>query len=196
MNKQSAKFTKRTSSRRTCIRHRAYQHNISTKAVDNKKAQLKIQEMSFMLLALVLFFILVALFWLSYQYRQIHQSATQLEEKSAILALNKLAESPELTCGPLCVDSDKLMAVKVDKEYPNFWGFTSLEVRKIYPENNSDINCVIGKYPDCGIFSIFNKNKQETKTSTFVALCRWEKDENGISKKCELAKLLVGAEVK
>ncbi len=161
-----------------------------------KKAQLKIQEMSFMLAALVLFFVLVALFWLSYQYKQINQEATSSSEKQAILSLNKIAESSELTCGSLCLDSDKLMAVKTRQEYSQFWTFSSLEVRKIYPVNNTNIECTSGNYPNCGIIKIFSKNvKNERKIATYVALCRWERDDTGINKKCELAKLLQGIEV-
>ena len=50
----------------------------------NKRAQMKIQQTAFMLLAVTLFFVLVGILILSFKFSGIKQSATELEEKSAI----------------------------------------------------------------------------------------------------------------
>ncbi|PIN80566.1 hypothetical protein COV16_00585 [Candidatus Woesearchaeota archaeon CG10_big_fil_rev_8_21_14_0_10_34_8] len=159
----------------------------------NKKAQLKIQEMSFMLLALALLFVLIFIFYISFQYTSLHKTATQLAEKQALTSLARISEMPELTCGTLCIDSDKLMIMKKLPEYKTLMGFSSLSVRAIYPRD--DTECTDQIYPDCGHYTIFTKNLEERQLSTFVSLCRQEII-NGLElKKCEIAKLIIGVEV-
>ena len=86
-----------------------------------RKAQLKIQQMAFMLMAITLFFALVGMFFLTIQVSRIRESASVLEERNALLLVTKLANSPEFSCGNSfdlsiagisCVDSDKVMALK------------------------------------------------------------------------------------
>lgn len=157
------------------------------------RAQLKIQEMSFMLLALAFFFVLVFLFYIAFQYTNLQKTATNLAEKQALTSLAKVAEMPELTCGTLCIDSDKLMILKKLPEYRKLLGFSSLSVRAIYPRN--DVECTDKTYPNCGYYNIFTKNVDERQLSTFVSLCRQEIINNLEIKKCEIAKLAIGVEV-
>ena len=84
-----------------------------------RKAQLKIQQMAFMLIAVTLFFVLVGIFVLAFRLSNLQESAELLEEKNAMLLVTKLANSPEFSCGDAfgtsrtnCVDSDKVMALK------------------------------------------------------------------------------------
>lgn len=169
----------------------------------NKKAQLKIQQMTFMLIAVTFLFILVGIFFLSIKLYSVREKATLLEEENAILLVSKLANSPEFSCGQAfgvkgsCVDFDKVMVLKdrINK-YSEFWGVAKIEIRKIYPDEG-DVLCSRANYPECGIINILDKSVNTAPaTSNFVSLCRKEVKEDIIHDKCELAKLIVSSEVK
>ena len=164
----------------------------------NKNAQLKIQQMAFMLIAITLFFALIGMFFLTLQFSKIKESAGILEEKNALLLVTKLANSPEFSCGESfgtgktnCIDSDKVMALRknIDK-YENFWGVNNIEIRKIYPENNGK-ECTAGNYPNCDIIKI-EKGIITSEHSNFVSLCRKESFGDESYDKCEIAKLMAG----
>jgi len=164
----------------------------------NKFGQLKIQQMAFMLMAITLFFALVGMFFLTIQVSNIRESASVLEEKNALLLVTKLANSPEFSCGNSfgiagisCVDSDKVMALKNNIEkYKDFWGTSSIEIRKIYPVSQR-VECTSSSYPNCNIIKI-NSEEISSEYSNFVSLCRKESMNGETYDKCELAKLIVG----
>ena len=86
-----------------------------------KKAQLKIQEMSFMLIAVFLFFVLVGLFVVSLLYSGISKNNTNIEEQKAYAVITNLAGSAEFSCGkPNCVDADKLLGMVNNPDYRFF----------------------------------------------------------------------------
>ena len=98
--------------------------------IKNKKAQMKIQQTAFLLIAITLFFVLVGILVLGFKVSDLRKSATLLEEKNAVLLVSKLANSPEFSCGNAfgssrinCIDSDKVMMLKenIDR-YVNFLG--------------------------------------------------------------------------
>ena len=161
------------------------------------KAQLKIQQMAFMLMAVTLFFVLVGMFVLVIKFSGLKESAAELEEKNAMLLVTKLANSPEFSCGEVfggtkvnCIDADKVMALKENiNKYNDFWGKeTNVEIRKIYPKG--DITCTRGNYPNCNVINLQSK-KITAEHSNFVSLCRKESFEGEIYDKCELAKIMV-----
>jgi hypothetical protein len=169
----------------------------------SKKAQMKIQQMIFMILAVALLFILVGLIFLSMTMRGLKQSATSLEEKNSMLLVSKLANSPEFSCGNAfgtskinCIDFDKLMALKYNSaKYNEFWGVAKIEIRKIYPA--SEVECNAETYSSCGIVKILDRNvKTLPYSSTFVSLCRKEGTEGRLYNKCELARIRVASEDK
>ena len=165
----------------------------------NKKAQMKIQRMAFMIMAVFLFFVLVGLVIVKVKFSELHESATELEEKNAMLLSTKIANSPEFSCGDsfgtskgTCVDADKVMMLKQNiKDYEKFWGVSNIEIRKIYPKSNKEIICNLDNYPDCNLIKIYDKDPQGYSMANFVSLCRKENSENGIHTKCELAKISV-----
>ncbi len=172
--------------------------------IKTKKAQLKIQQMAFMLMAITLFFVLVGMFVLVFRFSGLKESATALEEKNAMLLVTKLANSPEFSCGEAfgsnrinCIDSDKVMMLKENiAKYAGFWGVADIQIRKIYP-NNGDIICTPTNYQNCGIIEVFSKNVNSLPpASNFVSLCRKESYNEEIYDKCELAKLMVSSEDK
>ena len=172
--------------------------------IKTKKAQLKIQQMAFMLMAITLFFVLVGMFVLVFRFSGLKESATALEEKNAMLLVIKLANSPEFSCGEAfgsnrinCIDSDKVMMLKENTaKYAGFWGVAEIQIRKIYP-NTGGIICTPTNYQNCDIIEVFSKNVNSLPpASNFVSLCRKESYNEEIYNKCELAKLMVSSEDK
>jgi hypothetical protein len=167
-----------------------------------KKGQLKIQQMAFMLMAVTLFFVLAGLFVMVFAYSGLKESATNLEENNALLLVTKLSNSPEFSCGNSydtigtnCVDSDKLIAILGDMQtYEGFWGkqVSSVEVRKIYPANQTEKVCNLINYPNCNVIRILSENITGTYLTNYVSLCRKDSYEGEIYDKCEIARILVG----
>ncbi len=169
-----------------------------------KKAQLKIQQMAFMLIAVTLLFAFVGLFIIGIKFSGLKQTATSLEEENAMLLVSKLANSPEFSCGKVfsfgktnCIDADKVMMLKDNENYKGFWGVNEIKIKKIYPQNNENIECTMENYPNCNIITVYSDNSENRNyKQNFVSLCRKEMVENSIYDKCELAKLMVSYEAK
>lgn len=165
-----------------------------------KKAQMKIQQMAFMLMAITLFFLLVGILVLVFKFSGLKDSATALAEENAMLLVTKIANSPEFSCGEAfgtgrinCIDWDKVMMLKENYErYSEFWGVTNIEVRRIYP-TGEEILCTTGNYPNCNVVRVGSQEVEGTDMSNFVALCR-KAYADEVYDKCELAKIIVSYE--
>ncbi len=157
-----------------------------------RKAQLKIQEMIFMLLAVVFFFILIGLFMLSVKLKQLNKQASQLDEEKAASMLLSIANLPEFSCPDkaLCVDTDKLMALNLSI-YENFFELKKLYFVILYP-NTSNVLCTMANYPNCSIFIVVDKGQETNDKATFVKLCRQEKESGYYYEKCAFGKIIVG----
>lgn len=161
-----------------------------------KKAQVKIQQTAFMLIALTILFVLIFLFFISFKLSDVNQSAQDLNEQNAILAASRLAGSPEFSCHEAygssktyCVDLDKAYLLsKNTAKYENFWGVDNIEIRKLYPEE-PDL-CADANYPNCGYIKLFN-NTGGADHSVFVNLCRKENLNGTLYNKCEMGKIVV-----
>jgi len=154
-----------------------------------KKAQMKIQQMAFMLIAVTLFFVLVGLFFVVFKFSGLKETATALEEKNAMLLVAKLANSPEFSCGRAywnekasCVDADKVMMLDAGK-YSNFWGISNLKIRKV--DGMDEILCSTGNYPNCNLIEFNLGGAGGFSVSNFVSLCRKEVLEGDVYDKCE-----------
>ncbi|MFH1307919.1 MAG: hypothetical protein ABIH72_03635 [archaeon] len=154
--------------------------------------------MAFMLMAIVLFFILAGLFYLTISTSSLYKKASLLDQNEAIRLVNMLANSPEFSCGVNCLDFDRMILLKDRAIYNGFWpsSISSIEIRKVYPQETSEIECDMGTYPNCNLFKIYDKRvESERKVESFVALCRRESQESYIFTKCDIGKILVGYEV-
>jgi hypothetical protein len=179
--------------------------NVSFKkrSVSKKKAQIKIQQMAFMLIAVTLFFVFVGLFLMGILFSGMKKSSESLEEKNAMALVAQLSNSPEFSCENAfnygnvnCIDADKVMILKEKQEYSNFWGVDSIQIRKIYSgnlEETIDIECSFENYPNCNLIKINDNSNKGIFKSTFVSLCRKEKnpETQRTYDKCDLAKLMV-----
>lgn len=168
------------------------------KKIKNKRGQMKIQQMAFMLIAVMVFFALVGLLVVTIGFSGLKEKATALQEKNAMLLASKLANSPEFSCGQSfgskenCIDLDKVFVLK-DKinNYKNFWGVSGIEIMRIYPKDSKLIECISSNYPNCNKITLISG--VGTSAENFVSLCRKEFDSetNLVYDKCELGKILV-----
>lgn len=153
--------------------------------------------MAFMLVAVVLFFILVGLFWLTLQYRNLQSQAGELERNKAALMAEFLSDSTEFSCGSYCIDTDRLLVLQNNSVYREFWPVSYIRVRKIYPVQ-PEKECNIENYPDCNVFNVYeNKNIESSSAiGSFVSLCRYERVGDYPLRVCDLGRILIGYELK
>ena len=163
----------------------------------SKRGQLKIQQMAFVLVALLIFFSLVFLFYLSIRTGDISDKAEDLREKEIRETIRKITGSPEFTwqsagdCAS-CIDLDKVFLLSEAKAYEDFWrNVPVLRIERVYP-SFGEIECTRQNYPDCDIINIVQKDLDHIADSTFVSLCRY--DESGGHNRCELGKVVMGFE--
>ena len=164
----------------------------------NKTGQFKIQQMAFMLIAVVVFFALVGIFVLAFNLSSIKETANLLEEQNAMLLVSKLANSPEFSCGEAfggtrinCMDFDKIMVLKQDiAKYKNFWGISNIEIRKVISPG-ADVSCNLASYPNCNVIKLVENSSKGYDYSNFVSLCWKENNEGNVYDKCDIAKLIV-----
>lgn len=159
------------------------------------KGQMKIQQMAFMIVAVFFFFILVGLFFISIQLKDIKKKALVLNREQAINSLRVISDMSELNCNSretLCIDRDKLriMSGSKGKEYKEVWPVESIKVYQIYPSFVSPIKCPANP---CNFYEIYNSGEKNIEeVSTYVSLCEKKADNSYIYENCEIAKLLVG----
>jgi len=166
----------------------------------SSRSQMKIMEMSFMILALFLFFVMVGLFFLvSYTSDSINQ-ANLLYRQGTINTLAALSETPEFECGEFnCVDLDKMFKLKEMAStggiYRDFWSsISSLKIVKVYPYISGEQKCVNNVNDNCNTIIIKQKETgvNEMIDSTFVSICRKEYKDNYVYDKCEIGRIVAG----
>ncbi|MCK5345416.1 MAG: hypothetical protein KAR20_18530 [Candidatus Heimdallarchaeota archaeon] len=159
------------------------------------KGQMQIQQMAFMILAVFLFFILVGLFFLGVQFKDVKRSVVQLQTEQAISSLRVIADMPELNYESresLSLDEDKLriMSGNFGNYYSEFWPVASVKVYKLYPKFDELVECPA---LDCNYFKIYDNKQESVKTySTYVSICKKIKETGYVYDKCEIGKLVVG----
>ncbi len=176
---------------------------MKTQILKKSKAQMHIQEMAFMLVAVIIFFSIAGLFVVMILFSQIGADRDRMAMEKTLSAIKNLAGSPEFYCvgsRPNCVDSDKAMALITNENYQKFWQFSRLEILKssgFKKQESQRILCTMQNYPDCDRILIYDKNvKNKISSYSYVALCR-NVHENGINyQKCEVAKLIAETELK
>ncbi|MCK4997021.1 hypothetical protein KAS08_01840 [Candidatus Pacearchaeota archaeon] len=160
-----------------------------------KKAQMQIQQMSFMLIAVFIFFALVGMFFLRVQVGGIKGSAAQLQKEQAISSLQVIADMPELNFDckeSMTLDKDKLLIMSGDfgQDYDLFWPVASVEVFKAYPAFDSQIECPA---PNCNYYNVYNNSQLNSKKfATFVSICSKERESGSVYTRCNIGKLVVG----
>ena len=168
----------------------------------SKCSQMKIMEMSFMILALFLFFVMVGLFFLASYTADLKTQANLLYRQGTINTLAALSGTPEFTCGEAnCVDLDKMTTLKdmtktPNGVYRNFWSnIGTLKIVRVYPYFTGEIECSGNNYDGgCNTFSIKQKETADNEILdwTFVSICRKESKDGYIYDKCEIGRIIAG----
>jgi len=163
----------------------------------SKKAQLKIQQMAFVLVALVIFFALAALFYFSISFSDLQNQAQLLREESAKEIVRNMVATPEFSSSlcSVCIDLDKVLMLKEKTSYKNFWNLDFLKIEKLYPITESKDGkeeCTKLNYPNCKTITLIETEDFGSPHSAFVALCRYEQSNGGYIK-CELGIIYTSA---
>lgn len=158
-----------------------------------KKAQMKIQEMAFVLVAIVIFFAIIALIYFAVRMSSLREDVTAQREESAKEFARKLGDIAEFSWSECsgCIDIDKVFVLKDRVSYKKLWDVKYLMIERVYPAR-AKVECTMANYPACSIITLVNATKDYgTVISSFIALCGYEINENYI--KCELGKIHVSA---
>ena len=162
----------------------------------NSKAQMKIQQMAFVLVATVIFFALVAIFYISIRFSTLKEDVTDLRKEEVIETVRKISGTPEFRLESLedcaaCVDLDKLILLKNRTTYQGFWqGISLLQVERVFPTYQTK-ECQLESYPRCNTITLIKKEGYESYES-YVSLCRYDRSIDQI--RCELGKVVMGFE--
>jgi hypothetical protein len=159
------------------------------------KAQMKIQQMAFMILAVFFFFVLVGLFFLSLVVQDLRGSAERLRAEQAISSLRVIADMTELnfdSSDTLTIDEDKLkiMSTNLSQKYSMFLPVSYIRVYKIHPSFEKEIKCPA---PNCNYYELFSSNQKNTLSySTYVSICTRVNEDGYVQNKCEIGKIYAG----
>lgn len=158
------------------------------------KGQLKIQEMAFVLIGIMVFFAMVFVFYAAIRGTSLSKEVQEIKEDEANEVVKKIVSSPEFSWGGCsnCLDMDKAFFLKDRKGYNGFWKLGYLRIERVYPLFGNG-ECTPSNYPACKSITIINSSEFGTPAWTFVSLCRQE-NENGGYVRCELGKIYASEE--
>jgi len=161
-----------------------------------KLAQFRIQQMVFMIVALLFFFILAGLFFVGYQYKQIQSNYGELQKEQTITFLSVMRDMPEFSYSSkdtktkgVCLDLDKIQVISAKSaDFAPLFPVASIKILKAF--SNQVKPCPDN---DCNYYKVYDsgqKNIQEYES--YSCLCR-KQSENGVAyDKCELGRVIVG----
>lgn len=152
--------------------------------VGTMKAQLKIQEMAFVLLAFIFLAGIGLLFYVSIRSGGLEQSAQTLAEEGTIGTVASLPSLPGLQgpC-PQCLDLDGLYTLLLLNRTSllDHWDLDYLQIVK----DARNITCTSTTYPDCSTLTLTRSTSYGSATRAFVAACFWDRTLQ--QERCEIA---------
>lgn len=163
--------------------------------VGSFRGQLKIQQMAFVLVALMLLFGLVLVFYVSIKTGSIRSSAEEIRELQSKEAARKIVGSPEFmypagSC-TACADFDKLFVLKetiaASDSYDSFWNTPLIQIKRL---SDSEIECTKQNYPNCDMITLYNASSGFSSVSSFIAVCFYDPTIN--KERCDLGKVVLG----
>jgi len=164
------------------------------------RGQMKIMQMSFMILGVFLFFVLVGLFFLAITLKDFRNDAGELAREQAISSIEIIAGMSELNYDPqdsMVLDKDKLrvLAGGLGEDYAELWPVASIEAFKVYPAFSEKIEC---PGSGCNYYNIYSDSNQDDieKFSAYVSICERVREFGSVYDKCEIGKLSVGVEIR
>lgn len=158
------------------------------------KGQFKIQQMVFILVAIVILFGIVSVFFVSIRFGSLKSDVESIRKEAVFTQVRKIVGTPEFSwissdsCAS-CVDLDKVFLLKDRNSYKGFWNDVSLlQIKRVYPLYETQ-ECTKESYPRCNSVSLIEDGDFESY-ETFVSLCRF--DPESLQSKCELGKVVMG----
>lgn len=139
------------------------------KKLANKKAQVKIQEMAFVLVAIVILGGIVFIFFSKFQLANVQKAAETVKQKEAISLLERISAMPEIKCAErgvekFCIDQDKLeifIPMAASSAYIKQWqGMQKVSISNIWPDEKE--------------WTIYGKWQGNFTYSTFINVCKQE----------------------
>jgi len=164
--------------------------------VNYSKGQLKIQQMAFVLVATMIFFSLVFLFYVVVRYSSLEGDVEELRSQEVLETIRQISTTAEFSwtresCSS-CIDLDKVLMLKGRESYGGFWkGVPLLQIERVHPRYNEQ-ECTTQTYPECDVITLIKKDTNIVAHSSFVSLCRFESEEKYY--KCELGKIRMAYE--
>jgi len=177
-----------------------YKTKTKTSPALYSRGQLKIQEMAFVLVAIVIFMVIAGLFFIKIQMAGLKDEVVSQNDDKAISLALKIASLPEFLWSSKnnqcdnCVDLDKVFLLKssaqTNKIYSQFWtkDITAIKFEVLYPKKEGE--CTKGNYPNCKTITLLNSSSEYSFKSAYVSLCKIDLEG---SRKCELGKIYVSA---
>ena len=150
-------------------------------ANSSRKGQLKIQQMAFVLVIIMIFFAMVGMIFASLWFSSLKEKAKQLLEVEARQLARSISGAPEFAftsssdCSS-CIDLDKAFKLKDKPEYKKLWNIDYLKIERIYPSQTAQKECTsLADYPDnCNLITIVETTNYGAASTAYVALARWE----------------------
>ena len=160
----------------------------------NFKGQFKIQQMVFVLVAVIILFGIVSVFFVSIRFGSLRSDVDDQRKDAVFEQVRKMAGTPEFIwtsfedCAS-CVDLDKLFLLKNRTSYKGFWKDISLlKVSRVYPTYQTG-ECTLNSYPECNSITLVNEGDYESYDA-FVSLCRYDGEID--QTRCEMGKIIMG----
>ena len=142
------------------------------------RAQMKIQQMAFLLVGITIFFALVGVIYFSITISHARTSAQSAQNEEAILLARKLAGSPEFAftsssdCAT-CIDIDKIIQISDLSGYEELWNMDHVFVTRISPQYSNE-KCTRANYPNCDKIILANRSTNLATKTAFVTLAGWD----------------------
>ncbi|MGV8142879.1 MAG: hypothetical protein ACP5NS_04600 [Candidatus Pacearchaeota archaeon] len=164
--------------------------------VKYSRGQFKIQQMVFVLVATLILFAIVAVFFVSIRFGGLQTDVEEGRKAEVLEQVRKITGTPEFIwsnwedCAS-CVDLDKAFLIKNRTAYEGFWrDITILKFSRVYPKYSTE-ECTPQSYPRCNSITLTQKENYESYES-FVSLCRYDGTDGEV--RCELGKVIMGFE--
>lgn len=161
-----------------------------------KKGQLKIQQMAFVLVALMVFIAMVGIVFFSFYLTDLREEVGELKDREARELVRKLSSSPEFVFSPescvSCIDFVKVLMIKDTVEYKKFWNLDYLVIEKLNNKTKEQkIECNTANMEECDKITIIGNNNYGSSKSSFVSLARWDNNLGGGNYRFDLGKIYV-----
>jgi disulfide oxidoreductase YuzD len=146
---------------------------------------MKIQQMAFMLVTLMIFFSMVALIYFTISLSNLKKDVSRLQDEEAMELARKMSGTPELAftatsdCSS-CIDYDKAKQMaensNLKEKYKDLWNINYLAIECIITdENYPDVySADCSEDPDLNPLVLIEESESYSTKTAFVTLARWD----------------------